>query len=198
MELMREGAVDAQAGMAWSRTEDAMDRGSETSAAGSMPASMLSRVEAAMALPPLEHASRKSVAKVKLAFTVQYARKAVARLAGKLVLDTNDPVLFPVRDRGICPRRLQRFEAGSYMVDLFSEEDAPGMWAVIGAVFDTSGLGNVVPAVDARLAHRGRLSLPADCGHTGFTIQSVPAGTYDMRVRLPDAEVLVQSVQIGA
>jgi hypothetical protein len=93
------------------------------------------------------------------------------------------------------------YSTEEYDVDLWQEHQQADRWYVIGQVLPKEGGEPLMPeqvtlsAIETETPGR-QFTAEADEGE--FTAREVPAGTYEVRVRLSDQEIVLPDVVIGS
>jgi len=82
-------------------------------------------------------------------------------------------------------------------VDLWQERQSANVWHLMGQVLPKDGGAPITPEQVVLSAHDGRL-LRAITETSEFTVSDVPAGAYEVRLRLTDQEIVLADVMVGA
>lgn len=106
--------------------------------------------------------------------------------------------LAPVAVRGdSASTRHQVFSTAWHDVDLWGERLTDELWYLIGQVLPKEG-GPAIKPLEALLISADKSVKTGVPDNGEFHIPSVNPGTYDLRLRLSGAEVLLPNVQVGA
>lgn len=92
--------------------------------------------------------------------------------------------------------RHQVYSTAWHDVDLWGERLSEDLWYLIGQVLPKSG-GQAIRALEALLVSPERAVKTGVPENGEFHIPSVQSGTYDLRLRLERAEVLLPNVRVG-
>lgn len=99
--------------------------------------------------------------------------------------------------RGVDAGQAQAlYSTDEHDIDLWQEQAADGLWYVIGQVLPKDGGTALVPDGALLIGVAGN-PMPTRQHGAEFHLNSVPAGTYLLRITLPNVEITVAEVVIG-
>ena len=121
-------------------------------------------------------------------------RLTVVQLA-RLVFDSRQSPL--VGARGAASGAVRRlYETADYLVDLMEEPEVSGSSYLIGQVHQRAD-GEPVDAVAAVLAIAGAEPVAARAEGSEFHLPGLTAGTYELKIRIGEAELLIPALILG-
>ncbi len=159
--------------------------------------SWLRRVADALRAPKIVEAPQSVIECARTAFAERRRRPGQVVHVARPLYDSW-ATLAPVAIRGEAgSTRHQVFSTAWHDVDLWGERLTDDLWYLIGQVLPKEG-GAAIRPIEALLVSSDKSVKTGVPDNGEFHIPSVHPGTYDLRLRLSGAEVLLPNVQVGA
>ena len=130
-------------------------------------------------------------------FREKFVESRRPSLLARLIFDSRTQMR-PAFARGGRPAAWQRmYGTEDYHVELWQEGDAREGWYLIGQILPTHD-GAAIPASSALLIGADGTTHNAFMNDSEFHIVSLPAGTYQIHLQMPEGSILLPDVAVGA
>jgi hypothetical protein len=156
-----------------------------------------SRLLSVMGQGELNSAPDHVVARAQDLFRERFVKPARRSLFAQLVFDSRSQLALSGA-RGAEGGQIRiLYSTGEHDVDLWQERRPDGRWSMIGQVMPLPG-GEPIFAETAVLEPADGPPMRAKREGAELHLEAVPAGKYSLRIVLPDAEIVMDDVVVGA
>jgi hypothetical protein len=156
----------------------------------------IDRLQSVMLEGELSSAPAHVLDRVKGLFRERFEKPARRSLFAQLVFDSRSRLALSGA-RGAETGQIQvLYSTSEHDIDLWQERTPDGNWYVIGQVMPKEGGGPVQPA--SAFLRSARATIESTEEGSEFHLAAIPAGSYALQIALPDVDVEVDGVTIGA